>query len=253
MKILQIGDVVGDGGCRCLLKCLPQLKKYYGVDLCIVNGENSAPGNGIDKKSADMIFAAGADVITNGNHVWQRQDAVSLLEENPRVLRPSNYPDAPGNGICRVDCLREQAVVVCLMGRLTMDSVDDPFRHMDRLLKSVDCENVFVDFHAEATSEKAALAYYLDGRVSSVVGTHTHVQTADGRILKGGTALITDVGMTGPVESGIGADVQLAVQRFLTSRPTRFLAAKGPCAVNGVYIRTQGGRAVEMEAFIKSE
>ena len=253
MRILHIGDVVGEGGCRCLMKCLPELKKYYSVDLCIVNGENSAPGNGIDKNSAEMIFAAGADVITNGNHVWQRQNAVEMLEDNPSILRPSNYPNAPGNGVCVVDCLREQAAVVCLMGRLTLDNVDDPFRHMDTLLKDISCENIFVDFHAEATSEKAALAYYLDGRVSSVVGTHTHVQTADARILQHGTAFISDVGMTGPVNSVIGADVDMAIQRFLTSRPTRFVAAKGPCAVNGVFIQTSGGHAVEIEPFIKRE
>jgi 2',3'-cyclic-nucleotide 2'-phosphodiesterase len=237
MNILAIGDVVGTPGCDFLRKHLPRLKKQYDIDLCIVNGENSADGNGITPGSATHILTSGADVITTGNHVFRRREIYDYLDETPHVLRPANYPDgAPGSGYYIVDTGRVQVCVVSIMGTVYLDALANPFMVMDEILGKVGNAIVVVDFHAEATSEKKALGFYLDGRVAAVYGTHTHVQTADEQILPRGTGYMTDIGMTGPALSVLGVDPQLAVKRFVTKMPVKFLNATGPSALNGVVL-----------------
>ena len=239
MVILAIGDVVGSGGCAFLRQHLPALKKRYGVDITIVNGENSADGNGITPGSAQHIFTSGADVITTGNHVYRRRELHDLLEENPFLLRPANYPARdPGHGWCLVDTGRTQVCVVNLIGTVFQDSYASPFYTADALLKDIEKQVgravVVVDFHAETTSEKRALAFYLDGRVSALFGTHTHVQTADEQVLPKGTGYLTDAGMTGPVRSVLGVEPSLVIERYLTKMPVRFANAEGPCELCGV-------------------
>lgn len=237
MNILAIGDVVGTSGCEFLRKHLPSLKKEYNIDLCIVNGENSSDTNGITPNSATHIFTSGADVITTGNHVFQRREIYDYLDETPQILRPANYPpSAPGHGYYIVDTGRAQVCVVNLMGTLFLDALDNPFSVIDNILNKIGRAVVVVDFHAEATSEKKALAYYLDGRVAAVFGTHTHVQTADEQILPRGTGYITDLGMTGPSVSVIGVEPQVAIKRFMTKMPVRFQNAQGPSALFGVVL-----------------
>jgi metallophosphoesterase (TIGR00282 family) len=234
MNILAVGDVVGTPGCEFLRDHLPALKKLYNIDFCIVNGENSADGNGITPGSAMHILTSGADVITTGNHVFRRHEIYNYLDETPYVLRPLNYPEsAPGNGYYITEVKHVPVCVVNLMGTVFMDALSNPFSTMDSLLKKIDCPVIIVDFHAEATSEKEALAFYLDGRVSAVYGTHTHVQTADNRILPGGTGYMTDIGMTGPFMSVLGVDPKLAIKRFATKMPIRFKNASGPCYLCG--------------------
>lgn len=237
MNILMVGDVVGTAGCEFLRSHLPTLKKTYNIDLCIVNGENSADSNGITPGSALHIMTSGADVITTGNHVFHRKEIYNFLDDNPNVLRPANFPEqVPGNGYYIVDTGRTQVCVVNLMGTVYMDALDNPFLKMNKILSEVGNCTVIVDFHAEATSEKKALGYYLDGKVAAVCGTHTHVQTADEQILPKGTAFITDLGMTGPSVSILGVDSKPVIQRFLTKMPARFTPAPGPCTLNGVIL-----------------
>ena len=186
MKVLFLGDVVGRAGCEFVSRHLRSLKKLYGVDACVINGENSAEGNGITPDSARMLFDAGADVITTGNHVLKRREIYPVLEEENGIIRPANYhPSVPGSGMFILDKLRWQLCVINLQGQMGMEVCANPFERIDQLLKEVRTPNILVDFHAEMTSEKKALGYYLDGRVSAVIGTHTHVQTADERILPG--------------------------------------------------------------------
>jgi 2',3'-cyclic-nucleotide 2'-phosphodiesterase len=235
MNILAIGDVVGTPGCDFLRKHLPSLKKLYHIDLCIVNGENSADGNGITPGSAMHILTSGADVITTGNHVFRRHEIYDFLDETPHVVRPANYPDAaPGHGYFTIDTGRTQICVVNLMGTVYLDALANPFFVIDDILSKIGRAIVIVDFHAEATSEKRALGYYLDGRVAAVYGTHTHVQTADEQILPKGTGYMTDIGMTGPSVSVLGVDPQLAIKRFVTKMPVRFQNATGPSSLCGV-------------------
>ncbi len=240
MRILFVGDVVGQTGRRALRWGLRLLEAKHHPDLVVANGENSAGGNGLTPATVGEMFDAGCDVITTGNHVWDRGEIVPLLENEPRVLRPANYPPStPGAGVCLVPARDgSQVAVVNLMGRVFMASVDDPFRTVDAILEEIAgrAQGVIVDFHAEATSEKAAFAHYVDGRVSAVVGTHTHVPTADERILGGGTAFITDVGMTGPYDSIIGVEKSAVIERFLTGRPNRFVAAEGDARMASVLI-----------------
>jgi len=237
---------------------LSGLIKVHGADLCIVNGENAAGGFGITAENAEEIFQAGADVITSGNHIWNRKDGADLMVHEPRLLRPANYPiGAPGAGLYVLNSSEGAVAVINLMGRVFMPPVDCPFREADRLLGELgsDIRMVFVDFHAEATSEKVALGWYLDGRASSVVGTHTHVQTADERILPGGTAYISDVGMTGPADSVIGIKTSLAVGKFLSGVPRRFEAAGGKGQINGVLIEMnpETGRAISIQRIFDQE
>ncbi len=230
-RILFIGDISGRYGRRFLNKALPTIRIKYNPGLVIANGENSAGGLGITAKTAREIFAAGVDVITSGNHVWDKKEAIQLLQEDRRVIRPINYPDSvPGKGYyifrARDNDLAE-VMVVNLQGRVFMEPVvDNPFLSIDRFLTQVRQKIIFIDFHAEATAEKQAMGFFLDGRVSAVLGTHTHVQTADLRILEKGTAYQSDVGMTGSLDSVIGMKRDPVLQKFLTGINQKFEVAK---------------------------
>ena len=238
MNLLCIGDVVGKAGCDFLRSHLPSLRKLNGIDLVIANGENSAEGNGITPESAEHLFTSGVDVITSGNHVYRRKEIYPILDENPRILRPLNYPPAdPGQGYTIVDTVKGQVCVINLLGTVYMENPSSAFAAADALLERLPKNMIkVVDFHAEATSEKRALAFHLDGRVSALFGTHTHVQTADEAILPHGTGYISDLGMTGPVLSVLGVDPQLAVRRFITKTPVRFANAKGDCSLSGIIL-----------------
>jgi metallophosphoesterase (TIGR00282 family) len=234
MKILVIGDIVGTGGCRHLRAKLPSLKRTMGIDLVIANGENSADGNGITPVSMDYLFDSGVDVITTGNHSFRRPESYAVYEQEPYLLRPDNFPPgAPGKGWCVYDMGRTQVCIANIMGTVYMESLDDPFRAADAILKATpDCAVHVFDFHAEATAEKRAMGFYLDGRASIVFGTHTHVQTADECILPQGTGYITDVGMTGPVQSVLGIKPELAIAKMKTKLPVRFANAEGAQMMN---------------------
>ncbi len=234
MNILAIGDVVGSIGCRFLREKLPTLKKSEGIDLVIANGENSADGNGITPASANFLFGSGVDVITAGNHTFRRKESYPVFDSSECLLRPANYPDGttPGRGFTVYDFGRTQAAVINLMGCMYMESLNDPYIVIDGILKQLDTKIIILDFHAEATAEKLALAYYLDGRISAMFGTHTHVQTADERIFQNGMGYITDVGMTGPYESVLGVKPELAIRKFKEKLPVRFDLAVGKCKMD---------------------
>jgi 2',3'-cyclic-nucleotide 2'-phosphodiesterase len=243
VKILFIGDIFGRPGRTIVKDRLPGLVKKYDADLVIANGENAAAGFGITPPLAEDLFELGIDVLTTGNHVWDKREIVDYFQMADgnhngmarRILRPANYPsDMPGWGLYQGRKNEVPYAVINLQGRVFMASNDDPFRVADQLLKEIKAKIIFVDMHAEATSEKISLGWYLDGRVTAVVGTHTHVPTADERVLPGGTAYITDVGMTGPYESVIGVKKELVVGKFLSNMPVRFEPATGDvrlCAV----------------------
>ncbi len=238
IRVLAIGDVVGKEGCIFLREHLPELRKKYKLDMVVANGENSAVGNGILPTSAENLYASGVDVITTGNHVYKRREIYSYLDENPFIVRPANYPEGGyGKGVCIFDAGSFRVAVVSLQGTVYLDSLPCPFRTMDRVLKEIDTPLVLVDFHAEATSEKNAMGYYLDGRVSAVFGTHTHVPTADERILPNGTGYITDLGMTGPIDSVLGVKPENVLSRFLTNLPTRFEIAESACKMDGILLQ----------------
>ena len=250
MKILCIGDVVGSVGCEYLRRVLPALKQEYGADICIVNGENAADGNGLVLPAVHHLFDSGADVITSGNHVFRRPEFVDQLDELLAVLRPANYTHAPGTGVCTVDRGRYQVTVINLMGTAFMEPLACPFDTLDALLAEAGHPKFcVVDFHAEATAEKKALAYYADGRISALFGTHTHVQTADEQILPQGTGYLTDVGMTGPKESVLGILPQNAIDKMRTHRPVRFTYAPGDVMLNGVLFELDDatGRTLRVE------
>lgn len=229
MNILAIGDVTGSIGCKFLRAHLPHLKKLKHIDLVIANGENSADGNGITPASAQYLFDSGVDVVTAGNHSFRRREVYDFFDRQEYLLRPANFPaGTPGHGSCIVDKGRVQVGVINLMGVVYLESLDCPFTAADQLLAKMP-PITLVDFHAEATGEKGALAYYLDGRVSAVFGTHTHVQTADEGILPNGTGFITDVGMTGPIQSVLGVKPNLVIQKMRTKMPVRFDFAGGNC------------------------
>ncbi|MDE6841653.1 MAG: YmdB family metallophosphoesterase [Oscillospiraceae bacterium] len=234
--VLAVGDVVGDAGVDFLARRLPALRRLHGVHFTVVCGENAAC-NGLLPRQADAIFAAGADVITMGNHTWNRQQIVKYMEGNPYLIRPANYTArAPGRGWGVFDGPRGLRIrVVDLIGRCEMDSnFDNPFTKIDEILQQGEADLTLVDFHAEATSEKGAMAWYLDGRVQALWGTHTHVPTADGRVLPQGLGFVTDLGMTGPSQSVIGIKPEQAINRFLGGLPRRFEPAPGPCGLNAV-------------------
>lgn len=259
MRILFVGDVVGRPGRRILSAGLRRLKKELSADLAIVNGENSASGSGITASTAKEMFSAGADVITSGNHIWSKKETPDLLERDRRILRPLNFPaPTPGEGACIVETADGTPVaVVNLMGRVFMNPLDCPFQAADAWIEKLDTQTRIriVDFHAETTSEKIAMAWHLDGRVSAVLGTHTHVATADARILPGGTAAMTDVGMTGPMDSVIGVKKERVLERFLTQRPTRFEVADGDVRINAVSIDldAETGKAIAIERIERRE
>ena len=234
-RVLAIGDVTSEAAGMHLRKHLPALKKLKSVDFTIVNGENMS-GSGLTPEQAESLFTAGADVITMGNHTWGKMQLADYLEENRYILRPANYaPRAPGRGCGVYDCGRFRIAVIDLIGRFHLDwKAADPFATVDKLLKTEDKPDfTVVEFHAEATSEKLALAYYLDGRVSAMWGTHTHVPTADERVMPKGTGYITDIGMTGAVESVLGIRPEQSVESFLGGLPGRYKPADGPCKAQG--------------------
>jgi len=240
MIILFIGDIFGRPGRRMVLNHLKQLKTQFAVDLCIANVENSAAGFGVTPKICDELLAAGVDVLTSGNHVWDKPEVYGYLDQQPLLLRPANYRvSLPGKGLVVSETRGGVPYAVMnLQGRTFMASIDDPFQKADLLLAEIPTEVRvrFLDFHAEATSEKVAMGWYLDGRASAVIGTHTHVPTADERVLPKGTALQTDAGMTGAYHSIIGATPETAMQRFLTAIPSRLEVAEGDPQLRGAII-----------------
>ncbi|MBN1882027.1 MAG: TIGR00282 family metallophosphoesterase [Deltaproteobacteria bacterium] len=255
MSVLFFGDLVGKPGRRAMKEFLPELSEKHHPDLIIANGENASGGFGLTVDVAREMFDAGVDIITSGNHIWDKKEIIDYLEQAPTILRPANYPNGtPGGGTALVTTHSGVRVLVLnLIGRRFMGLFDDPFALADRIVDEAKRETpvIIVDFHGEDTREKAALARYLDGRVSTVIGTHTHVQTADERILPLGTAFITDAGMTGPTDSVIGVKKERAVARFLTSIPQRFETAKAGIEAQGVliHIEPQSGRARSIERF----
>jgi metallophosphoesterase (TIGR00282 family) len=253
VKLLFVADVFGAPGRRAVEERLPALRDELGADFCVVNAENAADGRGITPRLAERILAAGADVITLGNHTWARRELADYLAGTERVLRPANLSrHAPGRAVAAAEARDGTRVaVVSLMGWLFLEVQHGPFELVDELVDEARglAPVVVVDFHAEATSEKIALARWLDGRVTAVLGTHTHVQTADARVLPGGTAAITDAGMTGPHDSVIGVRAELAIQRMRTGMPVRFEPAEGDVRIEGVLVECEAdGRAVSCEA-----
>lgn len=236
MNILCVGDVVGAVGCRHLQEVLPRIKRETNADVCIVNGENAADGNGMLPLSVKAMFDAGADVITGGNHTFRRREIYEQLDENPYLLRPANMPVGTiGRGMTVVDRGRYQLTVINLLGTVYMEAMDSPYDILDKLLEQAGNPRFcVVDFHAEATAEKRGLAWYADGRISALFGTHTHVATADEQVLPLGTGFITDVGMTGPIQSCLGVKTELAVEKMRTKMPVRFATADGSCAMDAV-------------------
>ena len=236
MKVLIIGDVMGKPGRDAMKEFLDKKKNDY--DFVIVNGENAAAGFGITPKIADEFFELGVDVITSGNHIWDKKELYPYLDENRNILRPLNYPKGvPGFGYTiKENGKGEKIAVINIQGRVFMPEVDSPFQRIEEAIEEIkkETKNIIVDFHAEATSEKLAMGWYLDGRVSAVYGTHTHVQTADERILEKGTGFINDVGMTGSHDSIIGMTIETVLPKFLTSLPQRFEVATGNVKVNGI-------------------
>ena len=236
MKILCVGDVVGEPGRRAFRELVPGLRARGAVHAVVVNAENAAGGRGITGPIADELFAAGADAVTLGDHAWDQKETGAWLAREKRAVRPANFADAcPGRGWARIETPVGAFAVANLLGRVFMNPVDNPFLAIDRLLAGPVPRDVpvVVDFHAEATSEKIAMGWHLDGRVAAVFGTHTHVQTSDARVLPKGTGYATDVGMTGPVQSVIGRETAPVLHKFLTDMPAKFEVAKGPCELCG--------------------
>ena len=253
MKILFIGDIVGEPGRRAVKQLLPRLREQHALDFVIANGENSAGGSGITPKMAGEIFAAGVDAITSGDHLWDQKEVMELLAGEQRFLRPLNYPTGtPGQGA--VVLQKENLPLVAVVnaqGRTFMPALDNPFLVVPPVIEKLRAQTkiIFVDFHAEATSEKIAFARLLDGQVSAVIGTHTHVQTADEQIFPGGTAYLSDAGFTGPHESVLGREIEPVIKRFLTGMPQRFEVARNRVILHGavVEVDTVSGRALKIE------
>ena len=248
MKILAIGDIVGKPGRQAVSRFLRGIRKQYKIDLVIGNGENAAGGFGLTLNTAQELFADGIDILTSGNHIFAQKEIVPYLDADLPILRPLNYPSGvPGRGYKKIG----KALVVNLIGRTFMMNYDCPFRAMDKLLEEIDPRPpaIIVDFHAEATSEKVAMGRYLDGRVSAVLGTHTHVGTIDTQILAGGTAYVTDIGMTGPTDSIIGDDADAVLQRFLTQMPHHLSVGKGNPLLSSVLVEVndRDGKAVSID------
>ncbi len=259
MKLLMIGDIVGRPGRTIVREKLPILKRESGIDFVIANAENAAGGNGITEKIKQELIISGIDFLTMGNHIWDNKDVFNFIEEEQRIIRPANYPvQTPGKGYQLVEL--ENGIVIGILniaGRVFMNPLDCPFRTADAVLDKMKAlTNIIkVDFHAEASSEKVAMGWYLDGRVSLIAGTHTHIQTADERILPNGTAYITDIGMTGPRDSILGIEKELVIKKFLTQLPVRFEVAKGPMQLNSVVVEidTSSGKAKSIKRVNISE
>jgi len=251
MKILAVGDVCGDSGLEFLEKRLKEYKKENGIDFVVVNGEN-ANVVGVTPKQCDMIFRAGADVITLGNHTWTRYELQPYLDERKRILRPANFgPQCPGKGIAVFPTPHGDVCVLNLMGRFTLDNnTDNPFVIADGYMEEIKEKIILVDFHAEGTSEKQAMGYLLDGRASAVWGTHTHVQTSDACVLPKGTGYITDLGMTGPANSVLGIDPEQSIGKFMGDPPRRYESASGPAKLEGCIfeIDAETGKCKNAEA-----
>jgi metallophosphoesterase (TIGR00282 family) len=252
LRILAIGDIIGKPGRKAVEEVLPGLYSEYNIDLVVGNGENAAGGLGLTPNTAEELFAAGIDVITTGNHIWAYKEIIPYLDSELPVLRPLNYPPTnPGRGYL----LKKKALIANLVGRVFIGNFDCPFRAMDQLLAEVKHESIpiIVDFHAEATSEKVAMGRYLDGRVSAVLGTHTHVGTIDAHILPGGTAYVTDIGMVGPADSVIGDDPDSVIDRFLTQVPSRLSVGKGKVNFDAILVEVDEntGKAVDIKRIQK--
>jgi hypothetical protein len=248
LKILTIGDIIGKPGRKAVEEILPGLYSEYHLDLVIGNGENAAGGLGLTPRTAEELFDSGIHVITTGNHIWAQKEIVSYLESGPAILRPLNYPPTnPGRGYL----LKNTALIINLVGRVFIGHFDCPFRAVDQLLTEFEHKSIpiIVDFHAEATSEKVAMGRYLDGRVSAVLGTHTHVGTVDAQILPKGTAYVTDIGMVGPIDSVIGDDTNSVLDRFLTQIPSRLSVGKGKVNFDAVLVEVDDstGKAVDIK------
>lgn len=247
VKILFIGDIVGEPGRRAVQTLLPKLREQHGLDFVIANGENSAGGNGITSRIATELFAAGIDVITSGDHLWDQKEVMELLASEKRFLRPTNYPvgtPGQGSGVFEVKSATSKVQglkvgVLNAQGRTFMPALENPFSVVPPEIERLRAETkiIFVDMHAEATSEKIAMGRLLDGKVSAVVGTHTHVQTADEQIFHGGTAYLSDAGFTGPQESILGREIEPVIRRFITNMPQRFEVAKGRVMLHGVVVQ----------------
>ena len=248
MLILAIGDIIGKPGRQAVSELLPGLRQQYGLDLVIANSENIAGGLGVTLTTARELLEAGVDVLTSGNHIWAHKEIIPYLDSEMPILRPLNYPPGvPGRGYI----LKNHAMVVNLIGRTFIDNFDCPFRAMDQLLAEIKPKPpiIIVDFHAEATSEKMAMGRYLDGRVSAVLGTHTHVGTIDAQLLPQGTAYVTDIGMTGPINSIIGDTTETVLQRFLTIIPHRLSVGQGKVMFDAVLVKVddKSGKAVNID------
>ena len=251
MNILMVGDVFGESGRAAIAKHLPRLRQQHAIDFCVVNIENAANGFGVTPLIARQALEQGADVLTSGNHIWDKKEIVEYISKENLLLRPANFPaGTPGSGHITLKAGPHRVAVLNLMGRVFMNPIDCPFRKADELVPELRKETpiILVDMHAEATSESVAMGWHLDGRVSAVVGTHRHVQTADERVLPGGTAYITDLGLTGPTDGVIGVDRDQIIQRFLNQMPIRFETARGPAALHGVVIvvEPETGRATSI-------
>lgn len=253
MRVLFIGDIVGKVGRTCVKNLLNKIKTNFKITYVIANGENAAGGFGINERVASELFDHGIDLITSGNHIWDKKEAVTYLTKEDRVIRPLNYPPGvPGHGSFILGSPGKPGLgVINLSGRVFMYPLDDPFRMAMREVEKIkeQTDAIIIDFHAEATSEKIAFGYYMDGKVSAVIGTHTHVQTADEQILENGTAYITDVGMTGPSNSVIGVETKVILERFLTQMPKKFSTAKGDGVLSAVVvdIDNKTGKAVAIQ------
>lgn len=252
LRVLQVGDIVGSPGRLAFARVVHRLREEHEIDFVIANGENAAAGRGITPQLAEELFAAGANVLTLGDHAWDQKEILPFIDREPRLIRPANFaPGCPGKGVVSVDTPKGRFTVIDLIGRVFMPPADCPFRTADELLKNREAMGpyVFVEMHAEATSEKIAIGRYLEGRVTSVVGTHTHVQTSDDAILPKGTAYLTDLGMTGPKDSVLGRGVDSVLRKFLTGLPTKFEVADQDVVLEGVLIQVdaRSGRATKIK------
>jgi hypothetical protein len=254
LKVLFIGDVVGSPGRKIIKQILPEIKKENSIDFCIANGENAAGGKGITYVVAQELYSSGIDALTMGNHVWSKSEVLTFIDEDNKIVRPANYPEElPGKGSTIISNGSASIGILNIMGRIFMEGIDSPFKSAEKEIKELkkSTKVIIVDMHAEASSEKCAVAWHLDGKVSCVLGTHTHVQTSDERILPFGTAFITDVGMTGPHDGIIGVDKDIILNRFLTHMPIRHELAKGRIQFNSVILEIdeKNGKTIKIERF----
>ena len=258
MRILIVGDVVGRPGRKAFGKYTKELRQKHNIDIVIVNGENSAGGKGVSRKSLDELYAAGADIVTSGNHIWDNREVQGLIDDEPYLVRPANYPEgAPGKGWCLYPFKAKNIAVIHLSGRAFMPDMDCPFQKIDDILSEIgdQADIKILDFHAETTSEKMAMGFYLDGRVQVVVGTHTHIQTADERLLPNSTAYITDLGMVGPWNSVLGVKSDIIIKKFTSCMPVRFDLADGPAVYSAVIVEIDDAtnKAVAVERLLIKE